>query len=142
MYQTAKPSFSIGIDHILGESSSLRPMWACSVCVHLLLGLACGTRLHRFYQNKLPAYFVVKSWSERQDLNLRPPHPQRGALPDCATFRLTHSLPELPQKIKQPFTPAPSLPQFGARCANPAGRALLLVGFAVNTPGDTTASPG
>ena len=27
-------------------------------------------------------------WSGRQDLNLRPPHPQCGALPDCATPRV------------------------------------------------------
>ena len=27
-------------------------------------------------------------WSGRQDLNLRPLHPQRSALPDCATARL------------------------------------------------------
>jgi hypothetical protein len=27
-------------------------------------------------------------WSERQDLNLRPPVPQTGALPGCATLRL------------------------------------------------------
>src|SRR5262249_17195369 len=27
-------------------------------------------------------------WSEWQDLNLRPPRPERGALPDCATLRL------------------------------------------------------
>ena len=27
-------------------------------------------------------------WSERQDLNLRPPAPQAGALPGCATLRL------------------------------------------------------
>jgi hypothetical protein len=30
----------------------------------------------------------VFSWSGRQDLNLRPLHPQRSALPDCATARL------------------------------------------------------
>ena len=30
-----------------------------------------------------PGYF----WSEWQDLNLRPPRPERGALPDCATLR-------------------------------------------------------
>ena len=29
----------------------------------------------------------VESWSEWQDLNLRPPRPERGALPDCATLR-------------------------------------------------------
>ena len=28
-----------------------------------------------------------KCWSEWQDLNLRPPRPERGALPDCATLR-------------------------------------------------------
>ena len=30
----------------------------------------------------------AKYWSEWQDLNLRPPRPERGALPDCATLRL------------------------------------------------------
>jgi hypothetical protein len=29
----------------------------------------------------------AKFWSEWQDLNLRPPRPERGALPDCATLR-------------------------------------------------------
>src|SRR3954466_3978477 len=33
----------------------------------------------------------VKCWSEWQDLNLRPPRPERGALPDCATLRATSS---------------------------------------------------
>ena len=28
--------------------------------------------------------------SEWQDLNLRPPVPKTGALPDCATFRKVH----------------------------------------------------
>ena len=28
-----------------------------------------------------------EKWSGRQDLNLRPLHPQRSALPDCATSR-------------------------------------------------------
>src|SRR3546814_10936744 len=28
-----------------------------------------------------------ESWSERQDSNLRPPHPQCDALPGCATLR-------------------------------------------------------
>src|SRR5262249_42412303 len=36
-------------------------------------------------------------WSEWQDLNLRPPRPERGALPDCATLRLKAGL----------ITPAP-----------------------------------
>ena len=30
---------------------------------------------------------VAKYWSEWQDLNLRPPRPERGALPDYATIR-------------------------------------------------------
>lgn len=30
----------------------------------------------------------VGIWSERQDLNLRPLHPQCSALPNCATLRL------------------------------------------------------
>src|SRR5262249_16081917 len=29
----------------------------------------------------------LRRWSERQDLNLRPPDPQSGALPGCATLR-------------------------------------------------------
>ena len=33
--------------------------------------------------------FANVEWSGRQDLNLRPPHPQCGALPDCATPRRT-----------------------------------------------------
>ena len=38
----------------------------------------------------------VFKWSGRQDLNLRPLHPQRSALPDCATARLrkTQKMPE------------------------------------------------
>src|SRR5262245_66529061 len=39
----------------------------------------------------------AKCWSEWQDLNLRPPRPERGALPDCATLRLEAGL----------ITPAP-----------------------------------
>ena len=30
-------------------------------------------------------------WSEREDLNLRPPQPHCGALPGCATLRHTES---------------------------------------------------
>ena len=32
-----------------------------------------------------------KGWSEWQDLNLRPPRPERGALPGCATLRLAEA---------------------------------------------------
>ena len=30
---------------------------------------------------------MAEKWSGREDLNLRPPHPQCGALPGCATPR-------------------------------------------------------
>lgn len=35
----------------------------------------------------------ANDWSEWQDLNLRPPRPERGALPDCATLRRPASPP-------------------------------------------------
>ena len=35
-------------------------------------------------------------WSEWQDLNLRPPRPERGALPGCATLRLMAGLITMP----------------------------------------------
>src|SRR5437660_3442374 len=37
---------------------------------------------------RLSRIIGAKWWSEWQDLNLRPPRPERGALPDCATLRL------------------------------------------------------
>ena len=36
--------------------------------------------------------YCSETWSEWQDLNLRPPRPERGALPDCATLRLSAAL--------------------------------------------------
>ena len=39
-----------------------------------------------YKMNKL--HLSSNKWSGRQDLNLRPLHPQRSALPDCATARL------------------------------------------------------
>ena len=33
----------------------------------------------------------TRRWSEWQDLNLRPPRPERGALPGCATLRLAEA---------------------------------------------------
>ena len=40
---------------------------------------------------KTQAFYVIDNysevWSGRQDLNLRPPAPQAGALPGCATPR-------------------------------------------------------
>src|SRR5215471_2578527 len=42
-------------------------------------------RFGRLYDVPMFSGFL---WSEWQDLNLRPPRPERGALPDCATLRL------------------------------------------------------
>src|SRR6476619_2493573 len=47
--------------------------------------------------SKESIYLLGVFWSEWQDLNLRPPRPERGALPDCATLRLEAGL----------ITPAP-----------------------------------
>ena len=35
-------------------------------------------------------YYDIRSWSGREDSNLRPPAPKAGALPDCATPRLLY----------------------------------------------------
>jgi hypothetical protein len=43
-----------------------------------------------------------KNWSGRPDLNRRPPVPQTGALPDCATPRRS------PQSSTPPLEPSPS----------------------------------
>lgn len=37
--------------------------------------------------NEKPRRSGVSSWSEWSDSNTRPPRPERGALPDCATLR-------------------------------------------------------
>src|SRR5262249_34998106 len=43
------------------------------------------------------------NWSEWQDLNLRPPRPERGALPDCATLRLANGRsPNSPKHTQAP----------------------------------------
>jgi hypothetical protein len=46
------------------------------------------------------------SWSEWQDLNLRPPRPERGALPDCATLRLKAGL-ITPARLKASWRTTP-----------------------------------
>lgn len=38
-------------------------------------------------RNEKPRRSGVSSWSEWSDSNTRPPRPERGALPDCATLR-------------------------------------------------------
>src|SRR5262245_30131663 len=53
-------------------------------------------------------------WSEWQDLNLRPPRPERGALPDCATLRrkgaLITRVRERPQAQRFPGIPMTAPP--------------------------------
>src|SRR3979409_2541814 len=57
------------------------------------------------------------SWSEWQDLNLRPPRPERGALPDCATLRLPEG---------RPYNRVPPAPQaqVSSMTAPPATRVI------------------
>src|SRR3982751_2719238 len=43
----------------------------------------------------------ARKWSEWQDLNLRPPRPERGALPDCATLRLKAGLITVPLQTRK-----------------------------------------
>src|ERR1700716_598233 len=56
-------------------------------------------------------------WSEWQDLNLRPPRPERGALPDCATLRLPEG---------RPYNRVPPAPQaqVSSMTAPPATRVI------------------
>ena len=51
------------------------------------VGTSVGTS--RQAESGPEAGFVREIWSGREDLNLRPPVPQTGALPDCATPRQT-----------------------------------------------------
>src|SRR5258707_14895566 len=50
------------------------------LCAALAGRICCG-----FWRKDLEE--ARETWSEWQDLNLRPPRPERGALPDCATLR-------------------------------------------------------
>jgi hypothetical protein len=47
-----------------------------------------GTHQIDALPNSMGLICLGKDWSEWQDLNLRPPRPERGALPGCATLRL------------------------------------------------------
>jgi hypothetical protein len=54
--------------------------------------LACPLRSQRRSKTcrlSTPATLHSRTWSGRQDSNLRPPAPEAGALPDCATPRTT-----------------------------------------------------
>ncbi len=55
--------------------------WTASVCTGAGLYAAAG-----LLEGKATTRYLLKSG--RQDLNLRPPGPQPGALPDCATPRV------------------------------------------------------
>src|SRR4029077_6689811 len=50
-------------------------------------------------------------WSEWQDLNLRPPRPERGALPGCATLRRAAREPSGRNLLNVTYTGAPSVRQ-------------------------------
>ena len=50
-------------------------------------GARPSRRRHDPAEKGLRARQVIGKWSEREDLNLRPPEPHSGALPDCATLR-------------------------------------------------------
>ena len=66
---------------------TLRALWTCTAACKLEPNWNLGTRrIYVTLKQKVPH---VRDFCEsgRQDLNLRPPGPQPGALPDCATPR-------------------------------------------------------
>src|SRR5262245_31689479 len=65
-------------------ASQLWPPWLSSLLVAYVLPSSREALAHPLAQQVL---ILAKCWSEWQDLNLRPPRPERGALPDCATRR-------------------------------------------------------
>src|SRR5262249_34882047 len=60
----------------------------CSICRHNCR--PCAQAQFDRNSNSLNCERII--WSEWQDLKLRPPRPQRGALPDCAKLRLKAGL--------------------------------------------------
>src|ERR1700750_152278 len=83
----------------------------------------------------------VRSWSEWQDLNLRPPRPERGALPDCATLRLEAGLitpAPLNASLRKAMTPQPGTRVLRAdRDAIEAAARTLAAGGLVAFPTET-----
>jgi hypothetical protein len=71
----------------------------------------------RFVPRIVPrsGFFCQETWSEWQDLNLRPPRPERGALPDCATLR--HAVALIQSALwgckRQPFALIYECDEFG-----------------------------
>jgi hypothetical protein len=69
----------------------------------------------------IPTETEWSEWSEWQDLNLRPPRPERGALPGCATLR--RSVGALYRGVRAAATPhhhlSSSVPKWRDRSAAP-----------------------
>ena len=93
-----------GGPHIIGGAgSSAHPRQSGSNCP--MRRFCSDNRSHLYPVAQGVAQVVAKSfwssvkcWSEWQDLNLRPPRPERGALPDCATLRLVCGLITTPKQ--------------------------------------------
>src|SRR5579872_5839502 len=81
----------VGERHRRATVASLRHLFR-AVCPH-----NCPPTGQGLLQRAQKRLSYREKWSEWQDLNLRPPRPERGALPDCATLRLKAGL----------ITPAP-----------------------------------
>ena len=68
---------------VKNDKDILKP---CVLKAGLLHKLRVKSRIRKIKRPNFYSVFFSK-WSERQDLNLRPPPPQGGALPSCATSR-------------------------------------------------------
>src|SRR5258708_39069646 len=58
----------------------------------------------RIFDNSEGVYLIENKWSGREDLNLRPPGPEPGALPGCATPRPAAPEAEGPERRIQTST--------------------------------------
>ena len=69
------------------------------------------TPAHRYPSDRIFQWAKLEEWSGREDSNLRPPGPEPGALPDCATPRTCadRSWPEVPRCAGPPGNAQPSL---------------------------------
>src|SRR6478672_9807061 len=61
---------------------------------------SCTTSSEATHCNVLTSFDFF--WSEWQDLNLRPPRPERGALPDCADSDKRRRLYDRPPGLQAP----------------------------------------
>jgi hypothetical protein len=56
-------------------------------------------------------WYILLEWSGREDSNLRPPGPEPGALPDCATPRTLSGLIGADNGLREkrePYQPLPT----------------------------------